>query len=416
MNNNRNKTHELVIDINPRNRETIISDTTFFSMDANTGEKVIRFTRNHQAFDLTGVAVLIGFHFIDKWASKIIDSEDGSVEVIDAIGGKCSVHIPSHVYDYEGDVMVHVYLKFENGQSLDCGIIATRFERSWLDNELPEMDKFYVRRFEDLAREIRERVEELHRLLDDVEGSLVNRNDFNDHVNDRNNPHGVTTTQIGAAPVNHLHDASDIHVGVLHIARIPTGTTATTVATGNHTHPAQTTVSGNAGTATTLQTARTINGTSFNGSANITTANWGTARDITIGNTTRSVNGSGNLTWSLANIGAAATNHTHHANSLTSATPASANNSGRAVIGNLCIQWGQLSTANLATSTSTTNTINFTAPFAHTPNVQAIAHSTNFTCAIGSVNATSTTINTRHTVSVNAGVATVRWVAIGRLA
>lgn len=32
-------------------------------------------------------------------------------------------------------------------------------------------------------------------------------------------------------------------------------------------------LSGNATTATTLQTARTINGTSFNGSANITTAN-----------------------------------------------------------------------------------------------------------------------------------------------
>ena len=32
-------------------------------------------------------------------------------------------------------------------------------------------------------------------------------------------------------------------------------------------------LSGNATTATTLQTARTINGTSFNGSGNITTAN-----------------------------------------------------------------------------------------------------------------------------------------------
>mgnify|MGYP000550269321 CR=1 FL=1 len=35
-------------------------------------------------------------------------------------------------------------------------------------------------------------------------------------------------------------------------------------------------------TATTLQTIRTINGTNFNGSANITTANWGTARNIGI--------------------------------------------------------------------------------------------------------------------------------------
>jgi hypothetical protein len=38
--------------------------------------------------------------------------------------------------------------------------------------------------------------------------------------------------------------------------------------------------SGNAATATILATTRSINGTNFNGSANITTANWGTARNI----------------------------------------------------------------------------------------------------------------------------------------
>ncbi len=70
-------------------------------------------------------------------------------------------------------------------------------------------------------------------------------------------------------------------------------------------------LSGNATTATTLQTARTINGTSFNGSANITTANWGTARTLTIGNTGKSVNGSANVSWSLSEIGAAAASHTH---------------------------------------------------------------------------------------------------------
>ena len=61
---------------------------------------------------------------------------------------------------------------------------------------------------------------------------------------------------------------------------------------------------GNANTATTLKTARTINGTSFNGSANITTANWGTARTLTIGNTGKSVNGGGNVSWSIDEIGA----------------------------------------------------------------------------------------------------------------
>lgn len=81
------------------------------------------------------------------------------------------------------------------------------------------------------------------------------------------------------------------------------GTIAATTFTG--------TLSGNATTATTLQAARTINGTSFNGSANITTANWGTARTITIGNTGKSVNGSGNVSWSLSEIGAASSSHNH---------------------------------------------------------------------------------------------------------
>jgi hypothetical protein len=78
-----------------------------------------------------------------------------------------------------------------------------------------------------------------------------------------------------------------------------------------------TNISGNAGTATVLQTARTINGTSFNGSANIETSYWGATRTITIGNTGKTLNGSGNQSWSLAEIGAqpagsyAAASHTH---------------------------------------------------------------------------------------------------------
>jgi hypothetical protein len=47
--------------------------------------------------------------------------------------------------------------------------------------------------------------------------------------------------------------------------------------------------------ATKLQTARTINGTLFDGTANITTAYWGTARTITLSGAvtgSASVNGS----------------------------------------------------------------------------------------------------------------------------
>ena len=102
----------------------------------------------------------------------------------------------------------------------------------------------------------------------------------------------------------------------LPLAQIPTGSTKDTVSLGNHTHAyagsssvggAATSAlkcTGNSATATTIETARTINGTSFNGSANITTSNWGTSRTLTIGNKGKSVNGSGNVSWSLSEIGA----------------------------------------------------------------------------------------------------------------
>jgi len=79
---------------------------------------------------------------------------------------------------------------------------------------------------------------------------------------------------------------------------------ASSVATISNTGVYSGSISGNAATATALQTARDINGTGFNGTAAITTANWGTARTITIGSTGKSVNGSANVAWTLAEIGA----------------------------------------------------------------------------------------------------------------
>ena len=91
-------------------------------------------------------------------------------------------------------------------------------------------------------------------------------------------------------------------------------------------------VSGNAGTATKLESARTINGTTFDGSANITTANWGSARNIYIADssaantgTAISVNGSGNVTLKLpATIAATLSGKATSAGSADQATKLSA--------------------------------------------------------------------------------------------
>lgn len=77
-------------------------------------------------------------------------------------------------------------------------------------------------------------------------------------------------------------------------------------AASSHTHnyAGSSSAGGSANSAVKLATARAINGTNFDGTAPITTANWGTARTLTIGNSGKSVNGSANVSWSLSEIGA----------------------------------------------------------------------------------------------------------------
>ena len=57
-----------------------------------------------------------------------------------------------------------------------------------------------------------------------------------------------------------------------------------------------------AGKATKLANARTINGTSFDGSSNITTQKWGEGRNITIDSITKFVDGSDNINFQTINF------------------------------------------------------------------------------------------------------------------
>lgn len=118
-------------------------------------------------------------------------------------------------------------------------------------------------------------------------------------------------------------------------------------------------LTGNADTATsaaTLTTARTINGTSFNGSANITTANWGTARNIGIVNSdgtgtavTVSVNGSANTNLKLpATIKASLTGNASTASSAAKLTTA------RTINGTNFDGSGNITTANWGTARNIT--------------------------------------------------------------
>ena len=108
----------------------------------------------------------------------------------------------------------------------------------------------------------------------------------------------VTDVANGFQPVSDLHNLFEI----VYEATL-SGTVKTIQTASRHA-----TMIDNVASASQLQTPRLINGTAFSGVADITTAKWGTARNLTIGNTAKSVNGSGNVAWSLAEIGALGVN------------------------------------------------------------------------------------------------------------
>jgi hypothetical protein len=104
----------------------------------------------------------------------------------------------------------------------------------------------------------------------------------------------------GVIQVINTHDINSFQAGSLQYSdSTPSGT-----------YSANATLSGSVDGANKLITARNINGTAFNGTADITTAKWGTTRSIKIGNTAKNVDGSANVTWTAAEIGNSLTHTT----------------------------------------------------------------------------------------------------------
>lgn len=79
----------------------------------------------------------------------------------------------------------------------------------------------------------------------------------------------LTTPNIGVATGVSFNNITGLATSEPIVSGIAAVGSSTLVAKQDHVHPAQTNVSGNAGTATKLETARTINGVEFDGSENI---------------------------------------------------------------------------------------------------------------------------------------------------
>ena len=122
---------------------------------------------------------------------------------------------------------------------------------------------------------------------------------------------GTTDSSIKAGSTTiSLPKGTDLDNDDLFIVKSTTGSNTTNALTVKETGEVVASIftghlAGTADRATVLKNPRKINGTAFDGSTDITTATWGTARDITIGKTTKSVNGGTAVGWTLAEIGVA---------------------------------------------------------------------------------------------------------------
>lgn len=118
-----------------------------------------------------------------------------------------------------------------------------------------------------------------------VSGSNLSGTNTGDQTNITGNAATVTTNANLTGHVTSVGNAAVL--GSFTVAQLNTALSDGDVATGGGTATGtntgdQTSVSGNAGTATVLQTARTINGVSFNGSANITVTAAGSTLSDTV--------------------------------------------------------------------------------------------------------------------------------------
>ena len=147
------KENIITLDVSDLTKNVVDSQATFYSHDIETAKNVIQLTKNNIPLKLDDVErVLIVLKLNEKKSileATIANSDLGVVTVV----------LPREILSFQGEVLGGVYINYSNGKSLDCGYITFSIARSIIDDEIEEMEQFYLRIFEDVEIDLKNKVD-----------------------------------------------------------------------------------------------------------------------------------------------------------------------------------------------------------------------------------------------------------------
>lgn len=189
------KVSKATIGISSTSIPIVQTNTIFMSHDVGTAKQIIEFTQRDEPIDFRKTTeVIIAYEFPDiDVGERVI-----SYKVKDKNKDRSSIEfILERVVLDVGTTRVnqYIYLLFDDGTSIDVGIVVFNLNRSFIDSNIDNIEEFYIRKLEDVKEYLLYRANEIIARLLQLEGEfhdldfeqLATRRQLEEAVNKINN-------------------------------------------------------------------------------------------------------------------------------------------------------------------------------------------------------------------------------------
>ncbi|WP_345911019.1 phage baseplate upper protein [Bacillus altitudinis] len=226
------KNGALSFDVNAYTSSNITTNINFWTQDRQTARLEFKLTKDGVPLPLAAVT-----------GKLVLVMSDGSrfirdVTITDRLESRAEYILSDQEIKHYGNVQAELNLYYANDQSMSVHQFTFNISKSLIDQDIVPITEYYVDEFEALRAKINELYEESIQTINDLrakfedlekietkEGAkakvaeaLVEAKKYSDaHVNNKNNPHAVTKSQVGLGDVDNIKQASkvdfDSHVG-----------------------------------------------------------------------------------------------------------------------------------------------------------------------------------------------------------